>query len=234
MEHKSTNLRRVINGNDSWFFTYYPRDSIWPASRDELPQRIKPKISTEECLVSILWSLNGIHSLLDVPKGTTYNTAFSMDAVMPSLIENVQLRTRRKTLKGWLILMDNVFAHNSGRAQSCIEASRAERLLHLASSPDLAPSNFFLFGDIREKLFDYNCESREDLLNAITEIFIGIGHGMLLSVFGSWVNRLKWVIKHEGKCHTKQRKTRNISSRLSEKTRGYKRMEPPVTCPTQR
>jgi hypothetical protein len=37
-------------------------------------------------------------------------------------------------------------------------------------------SDFSLFGDIEGKLFNYNdkCESREDLLNAITEIFIGV------------------------------------------------------------
>jgi hypothetical protein len=63
-------------------------------------------------------------------------------------------------LKDWLIDMDNARPHNSGRAQSCIEASRAESLLHPAYSPDLVPSGFFLFGYIKGKLFDYNWESR--------------------------------------------------------------------------
>jgi hypothetical protein len=37
----------------------------------------------------MLWSVKGIHSLLDVPKGKMYRTAFFTDAVMPYLIENV-------------------------------------------------------------------------------------------------------------------------------------------------
>jgi hypothetical protein len=76
-------------------------------------------------------------------------------------------------------------------------------LLHPAYNPDLAPSDFFLFGCIKGKLFDYNYESRDDLLNTITEIVTGVDQEMLLSVFESWTNRLKWVIKHEGRYYTK-------------------------------
>jgi hypothetical protein len=98
--------------------------------------------------------------------------------------------------------MGNARPHNSGRAQRCIEASRAERLPHPAYSPDSAPSDFFLFAYIKGRLFDYNCESREDLLNSISEIFTGIDPEVSLSVFESWVNWLNWVIKHEDKYYT--------------------------------
>jgi hypothetical protein len=91
-----------------------------------------------KCLVSILWLVNGIQSLLNVPKGTMCNTAFFIDAVMPSLIENVRSRTRKETLKGWLIHMENARPRNLGRAQRCIEASRTKRLVHPVYSPDLA------------------------------------------------------------------------------------------------
>jgi hypothetical protein len=30
----------VITGDESWFFLYYPRDLIWPSSRDEVSERI--------------------------------------------------------------------------------------------------------------------------------------------------------------------------------------------------
>jgi hypothetical protein len=40
-------------------------------------------------------------------------------------------------------------------------------------------------------------------LNAITEIILRVDQEGLLSVFESWVNRLKCVIKHAGKYFTK-------------------------------
>jgi hypothetical protein len=48
-------------------------------------------------------------------------------------------------LNGWLIYTGNARAHNSERAQRCIEASRAERLLHPANNPDMTLSDFFGF-----------------------------------------------------------------------------------------
>jgi hypothetical protein len=149
---------------------YYSCDSIWAVSRDEFPQPTKQKNDTEKWLVSILWSVIGIHSLLDLPKGTTYNMAFFTDAVLPCLIEDVRSQTYRKTLKGWLIRMDGARPGNSRRAQRCTDASRAKFLPHPVYSPDLAPNDFLLSGHIKGKLSDYSCESREDLLNAIAEI----------------------------------------------------------------
>ena len=84
--NRRNSFRSVITGDESWFFLYYPRDSIWAQSRDEVPERISEKIDSEMCLISILWSVNGIHSLEDVPKGTTDDSAFFCDIIVPSLV----------------------------------------------------------------------------------------------------------------------------------------------------
>jgi hypothetical protein len=70
---------------------------------------------------------------------------------------------------------------------------------HPADNTDLASSDFFLFGSIKWQLYDYNYKNQKDILNTITESFIGVDQEVLLSVFESWINQLKWVIKHEGK-----------------------------------
>jgi hypothetical protein len=155
MEQKANGFRRIITGDESWFLFHDPRDSIWAVSRDELLQRITRNSDAEKCLVSILCSVNKIHSLLDVAKATTYNTAFVTPDVIPSSTENVGSWARRKVLKGWLLLMDIARPLNSGRAQTCIEALRAERLPHPAYSSELASSDFFLFGSIIRKPSDY-------------------------------------------------------------------------------
>jgi hypothetical protein len=59
-----------------------------------------------------------------VPKGTTSNLAFFTDAVMPYLIGNVQSRTHRKTLKDWLIDMDNA-RFSVGESNGSAKASRS-------------------------------------------------------------------------------------------------------------
>jgi hypothetical protein len=106
-EQKASGFQRIITGNESSFLLYYPRDSVWAPSRYALPQRIKQKIHTKMCLVSFFWLVNRIHSPFDVPTGTMCTTGFFTDAIIPSLIDNVRLRSHGKTLKGWLIHVDN-------------------------------------------------------------------------------------------------------------------------------
>jgi histone-lysine N-methyltransferase SETMAR len=94
--------------------------------------------------------------------------------------------------------MDNARPHNSRRSQDCIASSRARRLPHPAYSPDLAPSDFFAFGYLKEKLMEFDCVSRDALKDAITQIFDAIDKEVPLSMFTSWIKRLKWVIQHQG------------------------------------
>jgi hypothetical protein len=63
--------------------------------------------------------------------------------------------------------------------------SKDERLPHPAYSPDFAPSDFFRFGYLKGKMCDSHCESREDLLNTITDIFSQIHKAILISIFES-------------------------------------------------
>jgi hypothetical protein len=41
MEQKVDGFQQIITGIEPWFFLYWPRDSVWATSRDELSERIK-------------------------------------------------------------------------------------------------------------------------------------------------------------------------------------------------
>jgi transposase len=68
-QEREKNFMDIMTGDESWFFLHDPHASAWAGSRDDLPVRIKPEIDAEKCLISVRWSVNGIHSPLDVPKG---------------------------------------------------------------------------------------------------------------------------------------------------------------------
>jgi hypothetical protein len=50
-----------------------------------------------------------------------------------------------------------------------------QRILHLAYSLNLAPSDFFLFGYVKRKLTEYDTHDWQSLESAITHIFDEIG-----------------------------------------------------------
>jgi hypothetical protein len=71
-------------------------------------------------------------------------------------------------------------------------------LPHPVDSPDLAPSDFLLFGCLKEKLTAFHCTTRDELKIAIITIFNETDRKTLRAVFSSWLERIEWVIKHGG------------------------------------
>jgi hypothetical protein len=64
--------------------------------------------------------------------------------------------------------------------------------------PDLAPSDFFLFGYLQAKLQGMEFLSHLKLLEAIHTMVIGIGSDTLNAVFEEWMERVEWVSKNNG------------------------------------
>jgi hypothetical protein len=60
---------------------------------------------------------------------------------------------------------------------------KIKRVLPAAYNPDSAPSDFFLFGYMKQKLTECDIPDRESLKCAITRIFDEIGQEMLTTVF---------------------------------------------------
>jgi hypothetical protein len=84
-------------------------------------------------------------------------------------------------------------SHNSSKSNECLTEFRARRVSHPAYSPDLALSDFFLFGTVKAELQNYEIHSKEDLILAIRAIFDQISQETLISIYFSWIERLKWV-----------------------------------------
>jgi hypothetical protein len=70
--------------------------------------------------------------------------------------------------------------------------------LHPLYSPGLAPSDFFLFGYVKERLKGIVFPSYEELLDAIGEVVTGIESETLTAVFEHWMERLEWMSKNNG------------------------------------
>jgi hypothetical protein len=139
MEPKASEFQRIFTRNELRLFFHYPRDSVWGALRDQGTQRINQKIDTEKCLVSIFWSVSEIHTRLGVPTGTTYNTVFFTVTVVPSLTENVGVRTRGKTLKGWLILMSKTASSQFGGGLKGVSRSQQPNACHVGLTAQIRP-----------------------------------------------------------------------------------------------
>jgi hypothetical protein len=75
-----------------------------------------------------------------------------------------------------------------------------ERLRHPPDSPDISPSDFYLFGKVQNALIGREIFDEIDLLDVVTEILSRLSHDELHAAFRSWVERAQGVIDANGDC----------------------------------
>jgi hypothetical protein len=66
------------------------------------------------------------------------------------------------------------------------------------SSPDLTPSDFFLFGYVKEKLMGHRAETPSELLFRVRVILAEIPRETLNAVFLEWMERLQKYVQVDG------------------------------------
>jgi hypothetical protein len=66
--------------------------------------------------------------------------------------------------------------------------------LHPPCSPDLAPSDFYLFGYVKRRLVGPSFKDADQLLAAVKGVLEGIEKMTLQAVFLEWVDRLRKCI----------------------------------------
>jgi hypothetical protein len=69
---------------------------------------------------------------------------------------------------------------------------------HSPFSPDLAPSDFYLFGKLKDAFTRHEFESPQKLLLAVRGVTGSIGPAELKSVFDTWERRLSECIQMKG------------------------------------
>jgi hypothetical protein len=159
-----------------------------------------------KCMISLIWGVAGIQSLLAVPKEMKYKTEFLCQQLISDLKSNIWSETRWRTVKDHWIRLDTAHAHNSQSFNEYLEATNPQRVLHPACSPDLTLSNFFLFGFLKEKFRRIAHPDDEDLISHGQVIFDEIPESVLILVHMTWIKRFRWVIKNKCEYYSKQKR----------------------------
>jgi hypothetical protein len=80
----------------------------------------------------------------------------------------------------------------------CFEKFRIRPIDHAPYSPDLAPSDFYLFGKLKGAFAGRELASTEELLLAMKDVTRSIERDELESVFNAWERRLIQCIEEQG------------------------------------
>jgi len=166
-------LSYVLTSDESWFCHDNPHQAKWALSRDEAGERARPTITKEKTLIVVFWSFTGFSFVTSVPAGSTYTNDYLTNILIPEL-ETALRKFRpvlgiRRTKLHW----DNARPHTAVITKNELASRGVALLPHPPYSPDLAPSDFFLFGYLKELIRGRNFLSSTELVDAIREILGG-------------------------------------------------------------
>jgi hypothetical protein len=139
--------------------------------------------SDQKVPLSIIWSTSGVHSLVALPTGVRNDAEFFCASVLPDIERNLCDGKHRKTVRGVYLHLGNAPVHNAKRSRQENARTKASRVVHPAYSPDIAPSDFFLFGHLKGEMTGFTWNSPADILSEIRRIFQEIPKESLVAVY---------------------------------------------------
>ncbi|CAG4977612.1 unnamed protein product [Parnassius apollo] len=140
--------------DETWIHHFDPetkqQSMTWKRASSPTPKNSKFQVRRER-LASVFWDAQGIIMVEYLEKGATITGSYYADQIR-RLPEDIKEKRRSKLRAGVLFHQDNAPAHKAAVAMAAIQETGFELLEHPPYSPDLAPSDFYLFPRLKERL----------------------------------------------------------------------------------
>lgn len=195
-------LGNVITSDESWFFYENQHDSQWCSSKNDVIAHVKNSNFSKKTMIIIFWNFQGFFYVDFLKKKETIDSDFiksKLEILKKKWNEYYPEKRNEKLFLHW----DNASSHKSSETYQTVSELGLIELPHPPYSPDIAPSDFFLFGYLKRKLRDWAINSFEDLVFAISTEMIRISKEVLENVFNNWLKRLEKVITENGEYYSK-------------------------------
>jgi hypothetical protein len=132
--------------------------------------------------LTIAWNHSGFHVVTAPPKGLKFNARYYATEILER-IKNWWKGQGTGVTRQLIVHADNARRHTDNLSMNLIDANRMTQASHPPYSPDLAPSDFFLFGDVKRQLSGCSFDHADDLPTAVQEIRDGFDRPTLIKVF---------------------------------------------------
>lgn len=171
--NKAEFLRRYVTMDETWLHHYTPesnrQSAEWTARGEPTPKRGKTQQSAGKVMASVFWDSQGIIFIDYLEKGKTINSDYYI-ALLDRLNEEIAKKRPHLKKKKILFHQDNAPCHKSMKTMAKLNEMGYELLPHPPYSPDLAPSDYFLFADLKRMLAGKKFTTNEEVI-AETEAY---------------------------------------------------------------
>ena len=134
-------LSRLVTVDETWVHYYEPEN------------KAKWQPSAGKVMATVFWDAQGVIMLDFLAKKSTITVTVAYYANLLDQLRTVIHEKRRgKLSKGILLQQDNARVHTCKIAMDAVERNGYELIPHPTYSPDLAPSDYFLFPNLKKDI----------------------------------------------------------------------------------
>lgn len=169
-EYGDSFLARIVTGDETWVHHFEPETKLqsmeWHHHYSPSKKKFKAVSSAGKVMATVFWDIEGVILFEAMPHGHTINSAAYI-RTLENLVEQYKRVRPHKDVNQILLLHDNAPPHKSFKTQQAIRELGISVLPHPPYSPDLAPSDFYLFGPLKNALRGHKFQSDEAVIESV-------------------------------------------------------------------
>ena len=201
MRNRADFWRRLVTVDETWIHYYTPENRMsarqWTEAGTSAPKRPREAQWVGKVMASVFWDCHGILFVDYLEKGKTINSEYYC-ALLERLKAEIAAKRPHMKRKKILFLQDNAPAHKSIATTAKINDLRLQLLSHPPYSPDLAPSDYYLFPNLKRWLINKKFSSREEIIDATEEYFADLPENYFSDGIKKLENRWNKCIELKG------------------------------------
>ena len=167
-------LTTMVTVDETWVHHYDPQSKIasmqWKTPGSPTPVKQRAQKSAGKVMLIIFWDAKGVILKEYLPRGKTVNGQY-YSGLLTKLRKVVTRKRGIARTQNLPLLQDNAPSHKAQIVQLTANNLNIEILPHPPYSPDLAPSDFFLFPNLKKQIKGIQFASDEEVTLACDNWF---------------------------------------------------------------
>lgn len=197
-----TFIERIITGDETWVYEFdmqtSQQASEWRTKNEPKPKKPRQSRSKVKVMLIVFFDIRGLVHHEFVPEGLTVNKEYYL-AVLKRLREKI--RQKRPELwinNSWIFHDDNAPSHRAAIVTEFKAKNATNTIDQPPYSPDLAPSDYFLFPKLKLPLRGTRFESIESIKENSWKELKAIPENAYKKCFEDWKKRWRMCVASNG------------------------------------
>ena len=190
----------IITGDESWFYYrqigHKQSNASWVYEGESPRTLVRRGRFEPKTMFSIFFRTTGLVHISYMEGGQSIDAGTYIERCLKPMFKIIMKQRPSAGLANIRLHHDNARPHVASDVKAFLKDVHVPVFEHPAYSPDLAPSDFWLFDYLKKRLSDH--DEPEGMKREITKIMKNSPSSEYKKTFNKWVERMEQCIMHNG------------------------------------